>query len=163
MTIEEYTEAILPVIKLSLNERSKKSHLWYLYRQSFYGFTELIDPSHYRVSSEADREYHLIEPGGDFKNMTWIEQPKFDKGRKKFILEHVYTGDMFRAAIEELYASNQLTTMNLVDLVQKNYCVAWITKEENKRLPRSKRGASLQEALEVYSKNGIRLLPNSNG
>ena len=111
-----------------------------------------------KVSSRAIIEYKKIDSGGDLRMRKWSEQPTFDKGRQKgiFHLEHVYTGDMFRNAVE-LLPDKDLTVHKLVELIQKNYCVAWILKEENKLLPKSNRGESLEDALQIYSKVGINL------
>src|ERR1035438_1215392 len=129
MTIEKYAEAILPLIKECYEDGNERSHLWYLYRQAFYGFTEFIDQNaKIRVSGEAARAYRLIAPSGDLHKMTWVDQPTFDKGRQIFILEHVYTGEMFRSAVKELYEKNDLTQESLVELIRKDYCVAWILK-----------------------------------
>lgn len=166
MTINEYAEAILPIIKLCLKEKAnnptsyKSSHLWYIYRQAFYGFTEFIDwKSRCRVSVDAMAEYKKIDPFGDLRNRKWYEQKDFDSGiqKGKFHLEHIFTGDMFRDAIESLSAE-LLTVDRLVDIVRDHYSVAWILKTENKRLPRSDRGKSLQEALKIYEQKGIKLL-----
>jgi len=164
-SLEDYTEAILPIIKLCLREKVenqksyKKLLIWYIYKQIFYSFIDFMDlRSICKVSSRAVTEYQKIDSSGDLRMRKWSEQPAFDKGRQKgiFHLEHVYTGDMFRRAVESL-PKKDLTTNKLVELVQKNYCVAWILKEENKHLPRSNRGKSLEDALEIYSKVGINL------
>ncbi len=164
-SIEDYAEAIIPVINLCLKEKKenlklyKKSHLWYLYRQAFYGFGDFMDgQSAYRMSAGAAEEYKKIDPVGDLRMRKWSEQPTFDSGRQKgiFHLEHVYTGDMFRDAVEAL-AEDGLTAQKLVQLIEKNYCVAWILKTENTHLPMSKRGKTLEDALAVYAEKGVQL------
>jgi hypothetical protein len=156
MTIEEYTTAILPLIEYCKKEKSTNSHAWYLYRQSFYGFIDFIDSNkRKKVSEQALSLYRKTNPKRALRKRLWKEQPTFDRGREKFHLEHIYSGDMFRKAISQL-PSGELTVTNIVKIVRENYCVAWITKEENRRLPRS-RGSSLKEALTRYKKEGIKL------
>ena len=167
MNINEYIEAILPIAKLCLKEKAnnpisyKSSHLWYLYRQAFYGFADFISLSRYMASSRAFAKYRKIDPSGNIRKRRWFEQPEFDKGRKKFHLEHIYTGDMFREAIE-LLPKNKRIVQGVRDIINREYCVAWILKEENKLLPKKKRGKSLQDAFKIYQQAGLRLIGRRN-
>lgn len=164
-SIDDYAQAILPIINLCLKEKEvnreayKKSHLWYLYRQAFYGFGDFMDGQVAYVSTRAMEAYKKKDKDGDLRTRKWSEQPTFDSGRQGgiFHLEHIYTGDMFRSAIEE-EAKGGLTAQKIVQLIKDNYRVAWILKSENKDLPRSERGNSLADALAIYAKKNINLL-----
>ena len=166
MSIEEYTSALLPMINLCMIERERnpssyvKTQLWHLYEQAFYGFIEFVDwDSHCRVSSKALAHYRHTYPDGHLKKRKWFEQKEFNLGGRHsaYLLEHVYTGEMFRNAIDSL-GEHHRTVEHIVRLVQTEYCVAWILRQENGRLPRSRRGKTLQDALDVYRKVGIELL-----
>lgn len=160
----QYCELVLKIRDLHASQPGNR-HYRYLYNQSFYGFTGFLSPQiSTSVSERAHERYEMIRrlPSGkdlptDMREVPWDLQPKFDKGRKVFHLEHVYTGDMFRTAAREIR-----DVQGLVRLVRDNYRVAWILKTEDQELNRngfrSERGSSLKEALDAYSKSGIRLL-----
>jgi hypothetical protein len=162
-TLEEYAKIVLSITDLCNREKSrnpksyKHLHSWYLYRQAFYGFIEYIGSSDYLVSQRALEEYKKNDHVGNIKNRKWSEQHKFDEGRKIFHLEHIYTGDMFREALDSLSENNR-TSENIAQIIQDNYRVAWILKEENKLLPRSNRGQTLEDAMKIYSEHGISLI-----
>ena len=165
-TLEAYADIVLSIATLCNKERLenpkpyKGLHIWYLYRQAFYGFAEFIDwKTACRASERALEKYREEDPSGDIRTQKWSDQPRFDNGRQKgkFHLEHVYTGDMFRGAIETL-PEKERTPQNITRLIQDNYCVAWILKKENALLPRSNRGKTLEDAINIYSRHGIRLL-----
>ena len=77
------------------------------------------------------------------------------------IYEHVYTGWMFGRDLGLLWerSRNGLDADAVAELLSTNYQTAWITREEDKLLPRSERGKSLKDALGFYQENGITLLP----
>lgn len=76
------------------------------------------------------------------------QQYKFDKGRKTFIKEHKYpVSDM----IEDMMKNPSKTTEILL---QAEF--GWILKEEDKRLPKNKRG----DHSKVYEEAGIELIRN---
>ena len=127
MTLDEYIETIIPIVRALRNERArnargyKRLHLWYLYRQSFYGFTEFLDvATHCKASRRAQEEYTRRGRQDNLKEMTWNDQPRFDPGREIFLLEHTYTGDMFRADIDDL-DENELTVEKIAGLVRTKY------------------------------------------
>ena|SRR3989338_5467307 len=164
-TLEEYIGIVLSIANLCSKEKTKNPksykslHIWYLYRQAFYGFIEFIDwKTACRASERAVEEYRKIDPLGDIRTQKWSDQPKFDNGRQngEFHLEHVYTGDMFRDAVEML-PEDERTTQSIAQIIRNNYCIAWILKGENKLLPRSSRGKTLGDAINIYSKYGIQL------
>jgi hypothetical protein len=163
---KEYSRIVLSMADLCEEGRMtspktfKSLHIWYLYRQAFYGFMDHLDWSKCcKVSERAQVEYQKIHPSGDIRLKKWADQPEFDEGRQrgKFHFEHVFTGSMFRDAVDLLNGTER-TPEKVMQIIQDNFCVAWILKEENKLLPQSKRGADLQAALVVYEKCGIRLL-----
>jgi len=123
-------------------------------------FTEYFDWEKIcKVSEKAMETYKRIDLDGDLHTKKWTDQPKFDKGRQYgvFHFEHVYTGDMFRKAVESL-SSSERTIDNIAKIVRENYCVAWILKDENKLLPQSDRGDTLKDAFDIYSKCNIKLI-----
>jgi hypothetical protein len=71
-------------------------------------------------------------------------------------LEHIYTGEMFRDTVEAL-SDAERTPQKIMQIIQDNYYVAWILKEENKTLPLSYRGKTIDDALSIYEKSGIKL------
>lgn len=162
---KEYSKIVLSIANQCLTREGesksfKSLHIWYLYRQSFYGFEDYLDWSKCcRVSEQAQAVYQKIRPGEDMRINKWKDQPRFDDGRQrgKFHFEHVYTGDMFRDAVDSLHGIER-TPEKIMQIIEENFCVAWILKEENKKLPPSKRGENLRNALGVYKEKGIKLL-----
>lgn len=75
------------------------------------------------------------------------------------IYEHVFTGRMFKTAIETMFDARggSLDAWEVATLLQQNYATAWITREEDKVLPRSDRGRTLADALAIYERCGVRL------
>lgn len=166
MTIQEYTEAIVPIILLCRKEKVlnptsyRRSHLWYLYREAFYGFSEFSDwKAKYRESFKANEMSKQLRPPVTLLNQTWYDQNNFDTGRLngKFHLEHIYTGNMFRDAIDAL-SDNELTAKKVVDIIKKNYQLAWILKVEDRQLSKKKRGENILDALNFYKSKKIDLL-----
>jgi len=91
--------------------------------------------------------------------MEWDEQPKYDPlGRKTFHIEHIFTGEMFFQALKSLNDVGELNEKTLLQFVLDNYRTAWILKEEDKKLVKSNRGTTLQDALNHYEEVGIDLL-----
>ncbi|MGD1847886.1 MAG: hypothetical protein ACFB10_21030 [Salibacteraceae bacterium] len=159
MSIEEYIAAMLPMVELLDREKKvnpkgyKKRQLWYLYRQYFYGFAEFIDREIlFNASKKAQTEFEIQQPGRRLVNQDWKDQPQFDQGRKIFNLDHIYTGEMFRNAVDTLISEDELSVEKIAMLIRNNYRMAWILKDEERRLHRSKRGKTLNDALKEYSK-----------
>jgi hypothetical protein len=75
--------------------------------------------------------------------------------------EHIYTGGMFFADLLELFreGGGRLDPARLQALILDNMACAWVTREENRQLPKSRRGRGLGDALEAYRTAGIRLRP----
>jgi hypothetical protein len=165
MTLDEYVETLIPIIKALRSEKArnrrgyKKLQLWYLYRQFFYGFKEFLDDAtHCKVSRRAQEEYARGGQEGNLEDMTWNDQPRFDPGRETFLLEHTYTGDMFRADIDEL-DDNELTVDRIAGLVRAKYFVAWILREEDNILNElGYRNERPENPFEAYRQAGIELV-----
>lgn len=159
----QYSDLVLKLRDLHHAQASNRYYR-YLYNQSFYGFAGFLDPLvSTGVSERAHEQYEIVRqrfPAAslptDMREVTWDLQSKFDKGRKVFHLEHIYTGDMFRKAVKAISASQELA-----QFVRTNYRLAWILKAEDQDLNRSgyrsRRGNTLGEALNAYEKCGIRL------
>lgn len=165
MTLEDYLQTMIPIVDLAYREKDhspknfKSTKLWFLYRHYFYGFEEFIDRDQLMyVSNDAKQEYEKITNRDDLIQQEWKDQPKWDKGRKNFNYDHIFTGDMFREAVELLWLQKTLNLENLVSLVKENYRIAWILKSEEKRIPKSKRGKILKDAIEIYKTQNISLL-----
>lgn len=163
---KEYCRVVIAMadmcrVEQTRNPKTYKSlHIWYLYRQAFYGFMDHLDWSKCcKVSERAQAEYQKTSPSGDIRLKKWADQPMFDEGRQKgkFHFEHVFTGGMFRDAVERLNGTER-TPEKVMQIIQENFCVAWILKEENKLLPQSSRGENLSAALAIYEDRGIKLL-----
>ena len=116
------------------------------------------------VSECAQKEYEKrhrelkLDLSLNLAHLNWEHQPQFDKGRKTFNLDHIFTGGMFRKALKRLLEADNLNIESISELVQENYRMAWILKEEERRLPRSERGDNLQSALNIYHTNDIAIL-----
>lgn len=163
---KEYSRIVLAMADLCRVEQMrnpktfKSLHIWYLYRQAFYGFMDHLDWSKCcKVSERAQAEYQKTSNGEDIRLKKWADQPMFDEGRQrgKFHFEHVFTGSMFRDAVERLNGAER-TPEKVMQIIQENFCVAWILKEENKLLPSSKRDESLNTAFGIYKDCGIKLV-----
>jgi hypothetical protein len=115
------------------------------------------------ASEKALENFKGISTGKDIWNLDWADQPHFDDGHQKgiFHLEHIYSGDMFRNAVEGILECKNRTA-RLAEIVQTNYRVAWILKSEDGILRRKGRGKTLVSALDYYKKCGIILVDRSN-
>lgn len=163
MTIDDYIEAIIPIIRACRKFTTKSSYtahtLHYLYRQAFYGFFEFGECG---VSENAQKKYQELKTTDDVTTKTVNDQRKFERkkcrsqsGGAIFHLEHVYTGSMFHEDIDALN-DDEITVEAIKNIVEKNYKTAWITKEEDVRL--TKAGFKSQREEDAYEKVGITLL-----
>ena len=101
--------------------------------------------------------------------LTRDEQVHVDPGKRqgplaeialtgaKLVLEHVWTGGMGWNGCMALYRQGILGAVALADLIDSNYCTAWVLRTENKLLEKTKRGTCLSEALSHYRAKGISL------
>lgn len=163
-TLEDYIKLVLPIIRFCSENKStnrfRGNHIWYLYRQIYYGFSETVGSEFVCYCSESALEVYDHLKGKEItgkalRDLKWKEQPKVDPGRKELILEHMYTGDEFRNDVYESLAANELNVDSVSELIRKNYSVCWITRMENKKLPKSKRP---EGPIATYNAVGIKLV-----
>ena len=62
---------------------------------------------------------------------------------------------MFVSALRKLQRASRLNEEELAALLWENYRCAWLTKSEDKKLKKSKRGVTLASALGHYRSVGI--------
>jgi hypothetical protein len=168
MTLDEYTGAVLPVIKAVLHlERDDDTwlarHLRGVFRSTLYGYGEGGFGKRY-ASEAAQTEYERLGNSGRITQWYVRQYHKFDKlGRMdgRFHLDHVFTNGMFDQALRSL-PQECLNEKRVNEIVKNDYAVAWITRDENYTLNakgyKSNRGNSLADALRVYNSVGIRLI-----
>lgn len=165
-TLARYIETFFELIRYCAEsgeaETLTGTQMWYLYRQFFYGFGEPgLSDFRCRVlcSKRARSIYRGL--GGErilrkaLEKLAWFEQAKVDEGRKRLIREHMYTGSEFRADISKLHADGALSVAAIERLVRKKYVIAWIAREEDAKLPKSKRPRG---AMVEYAAAGIELM-----
>jgi hypothetical protein len=169
LTFISYLEKIWPILEYCTKEimdketgkplfdSESRKHIWYLYRQSFYGFASVLPNIKYYYSNAAnlifiqDSKGTILE-GRSLSDIKWADQPIFDPNRKNLILEHMYTGTMFRAAVWKLFNDSKLSIEEVVKIINDNYKVCWITKDENKNIGKTIRPENL---FEYYKKHEI--------
>lgn len=160
-TLSDYCAVVLALADLCKREQkdgapNKALHSWYLYRQAFYGFHDYLKLANRDLASQrANKRFGELLPGRDIRDLVWSDQPSFDPKRREFHCEHVYSGNMFRNHVDQIINTSERVE-KLANIVQENFRIAWILKEEDRKLKRSDRGDTLQSALERYSKVGIK-------
>jgi hypothetical protein len=170
-SIDKYLELVFPIIEYCVKESQKKeikkNHLWYQYRQIFYGFGMFFTGNYY--SQEAELKFKELyktyllkcleinkEPVKiTIESFDWRTQPLIDEGRKDLLLEHMYSGTMFRSDIQNLFNKGILSIEEIKKLVTSNYKVCLIARSENQKLHKTQRGI---DPIEYYSKNGITII-----
>jgi len=164
--LDRFVESTTPMIKHALNEYSDERAPKYIKVACKYRFKQ----GFYYQLSRYLLQYHLVSRSAldlskelgfedECWNMQWDDQPKYDPaGRKTFHIEHVFTGEMFFRALKSLNDSGELNQETLMKFILDNYRTAWILKEEDKKLAKSNRGTTLQDALNHYKDVGIDLL-----
>jgi len=167
--LEDYIKLVFPIIEYCAKNSQKESpgHIWYLRGQIFYGFFRARNKNLYSKKAELkfkelyglytekipkENKKHKVFKIEEFK---WHEQPIIDPGRSQLHFEHMYTGSMFREDCQDLFDKGKLTQGAVLKLVKSNYYVCLVTKEENKELPKSRRGKGIAGAREAYEKAGI--------
>jgi hypothetical protein len=164
--LESFVESTTPMVKHALSEYSDQLAPKYVrvackyrFKQGFYYQLSRYLPQYHLVSSAAlklSKELGFEEKCWDIQ---WDDQPKYDpKGRKTFHIEHVFTGEMFFRALMQMNDSGKLNEKTLLRFVLENYRTAWILKEEDRKLAKSNRGETLDDALQHYKEVGIDLL-----
>ncbi len=164
--LESLVESLTPMVKHALNEYSDplasrhiRNSCKYRFTQGFYYQLSRYLPQYHLVSRSALKLSKELGFEDECWSMEWNDQPKYDPlGRKTFHIEHVYTGKMFFRALKSLNDSGELNQETLMKFILDNYRTAWILKEEDKKLAKSNRGTTLQDALNHYKDVGIDLL-----
>lgn len=120
---KEYTVMILPIIEFNVKDPNS-SFERYLYYQSFYGYSRFFPQP---ISNKIVEMYSK-------QNINPIEEYiRNNRGLKgDFILEHIWTGGMFRDEMKSLYLANHLTVEKIVEVVNKNFAMGWMTKDEKR-------------------------------
>ena len=173
--LENYIDLVFPIIEYcaknfrinnssgrKINIKESPGHIWYINRQIFYGFSggeknlyskeaELEFKKLYGLYAEKNSKHKVFK----IEEFKWHEQPIIDRGRSQLHFEHMYTGSMFREDCQDLFDKGKLTQGAVLKLVKSNYYVCLVTKEENKKLPKSKRDKGIAGALEAYKNAGI--------
>ena len=138
-------------------------HLWYLYRQIYYGFGDYINLKYYYTEKANDFFLKNIDKFkklgiGSLAEARGNLQLKFDPNRE-LILEHMLPGDMFRKYLIERYKEhNQMISKEeVISFLKNNYKVCWVEnkrkdgqKSENSILPRSNRVFKETIAIDKY-------------
>jgi hypothetical protein len=157
--LENYIALVFPIIEYCAKNSIKESpgHIWYINRQIFYGFSgaeknlyskkaELEFKKLYGLYAEKNSKHKVFK----IEEFKWHEQPIIDIGRQILHFEHMYTGSMFREDCQDLFDKGELTQGAVLKLVKSNYYVCIVTKEENTKLPKSKRDKGIAGALKAY-------------
>jgi hypothetical protein len=164
--LNRFVESITPMVKHALNEYSDEFASKYIQRACKYRFKQGF---YYQLSRYLP-QYHLVSRSAlelskelgfedECWKMQWDDQPKYDpSGRKTFHIEHIFTGKMFFLALKSLNDSGELNQETLLQFILANYRTAWILKEEDRRLTKCHRGATLEDALNHYKVMGIELI-----
>lgn len=162
--LENYVDLVFPIIHYCAKTAQKNSpgHIWYLRGQIFYGFfivrkknlysknAQLEFKKLYDIYVETCSKVNKKHKIFDIDEFSWQDQPIIDLGRKKLHFEHMYTGLMFKEDCQSLFDNGNLTKESVLKLVKSNYYICLVTKEENKNLPKSRRGVGIAGALKAY-------------
>jgi hypothetical protein len=186
LTLADYVSMIWPILEYCttqiIDSKNKKvnitkynQHQWYLYRQAFYGFENFLNLKRY-YSAKAQQIFVLLLNSENEKKIdqltldqiSWEKQPIFDPGRKFLIIEHMYTGTMFRNDVWEYYTGNKskFNVEGICELIKKNYNICWVEKAfhpslknngkpENSRIHKTKREGDI---FDYYEKMGIEIV-----
>jgi hypothetical protein len=171
LLLKDYLSILWPILEYSTKQitsidgkpvfkNESDKHIWYLYRQSFYGFINVIENLKILYSKDANDFFTINKIGTELENFTldlisWKQQIIVDKKRGNLILEHMYTGSMFRKDVWSIYNENKLTIESVSDLINNNYKVCWITKKENERLHKTTRDNDVLNYYQEVAKINI--------
>jgi len=141
----------------------------------FYGFENFLNLKRY-YSAKAQQIFVLLLNSENEKKIdqltldqiSWEKQPIFDPGRKFLIIEHMYTGTMFRNDVWEYYTGNKskFNVEGICELIKKNYNICWVEKAfhpslknngkpENSKIHKTKREGDI---FDYYEKMGIEIV-----
>jgi hypothetical protein len=165
--LDKFVDSVTPMVKHALEEYSDPTTPKYIRRATKYRFKhgfyyQLIQylPQYHLVSRSALSLSRELGFEDLCWNIQWDDQPKYDPSGKRntFHIEHVFTGEMFFHALKNMNESGGLSRETLSQFIRDNYRTAWILKEEDRLLAKSKRGVTLDDALNHYKEVGIELL-----
>lgn len=177
--LEEFVASRLPLVRHGLGPRSLPEGMTpsdvrglarYGVQQSFFYGADHFVPQGPMVSLRAWE--WASDRWGDAARELWVGRrgavPRLERGlereqrlgfsRLDIIYEHTYTGTQFWDALCRLHRDGGLEVGTVVRLLVENYRTAWIHREEDARLPRSRRGECIRSAWSSYERAGIRLL-----
>jgi len=104
-----------------------------------------------RVSLGADSEARRM--GINLRLMDWHDQPSFDPGRKVFHMEHVIPVVNIRKS-----CCSAMSQGEVLDILRTLIVIAWILKEEDRRLTQLGFRNNRPDPSAAYRAAGIELL-----
>ncbi len=105
------------------------------------------------VSVAADQQARRL--GVDLRVKTWQDQHQFDKGRERFLLDHLVTVLAIR---EECLRQDSASA--IVEVLKARLSIVWILKDEDRRLSRLGYRERRDDPVSAYVEAGITLLPD---
>ena len=132
--------------------RREKQHA---FKHDFYYGAAYFMPWDPYVSDCAIQTAGELNILGGWWESLWEQRDKIDNGQKIFFLEHIYTFSMCWNATQGLWQNGKMTKEAVLENLEKNYAVAWITRTENAILGRRNRGTTLADALKFYAENKV--------
>ncbi|WP_129305283.1 hypothetical protein [Streptomyces sp. L2] len=94
--------------------------------------------------------------GVDLRRETWHSQPKFDPGRARFHYEHMNPVGEIVSRLGAVECAG-----DVVALISESLRLAWITKEEDRRLTALGFRQRRPDPAAAYARAGITLLPTT--
>ncbi len=128
------------------NNRSRKRMLESI-TQDIRKVTDLCIPE---ASCAAAAKFGLINV--DYSSLTWQAQPKVDKGRKRFILEHYWTVLYIR---DEILACADWEAVK--DVLLNRPRLIWILRKENEKLSQLGYSKNRPDPAKAYEEAGIEI------
>lgn len=104
-----------------------------------------------RVSLGADSEARKI--GINLRTVDWHDQSSFDPGRRIFHMEHVVPVADIRKS-----CCSATSPEEVLEILKKQILIAWILKEEDRRLTRLGFRSNRPDPFAAYHAAGIELL-----
>jgi hypothetical protein len=88
----------------------------------------------------------------EYRSLTWQAQPKFDEGRKTFILEHYWPVVYIRS---ELLSCTNWEAVR--DVLRDRPRLVWILREENRKLNQLGYSRNRPDPAKAYEEAGIEI------
>jgi hypothetical protein len=108
----------------------------------------------HRVSEAANAIAQSLEPPVDLQENTWHDQPRFDRGRQRFIVEQINPVSQLRKLCLLAKGIDEVAR-----ILTEELRVAWLTREEDLLLRKNGHRFKRPDPNAAYCKSGIRLLP----